>query len=127
MSTSSATESLVFGRTAVGRATVGLLRMNVADRVGLANGNFLRFRTPKISSVRSSGLSFWRCTVASNPRELQHDSNISFILSSVSVPVAVIFTRFIVGHKRGWTKPLRGIRQDYLWSLTSFRLHRKLY
>jgi hypothetical protein len=49
---------LVFGRNAVGRATVSLLR------------------TPKISSVYSSGFSFWRCTVASNPRGLQHYSKI---------------------------------------------------
>jgi DNA-binding FrmR family transcriptional regulator len=32
MSTSSATESLSSGRTAVGRATIGLLKMNAADR-----------------------------------------------------------------------------------------------
>jgi hypothetical protein len=50
MSTSSATESSLSGRSAVGGATVGLLKMNAADRLSFAQGSFYEERTRKITT-----------------------------------------------------------------------------
>jgi hypothetical protein len=61
MSTSSAMESSLAGRRAVGRATVGLLKMNAADRRRLRAGQlFYEERTQKIPT-RFFRFSFWRC------------------------------------------------------------------
>jgi hypothetical protein len=60
MSTSSATESSLSGRSAVGRATVGLLKMTAADPSASRGVDFLRGKDTEDPNSLFQ-FSFWRC------------------------------------------------------------------